>query len=446
MSAGRPAVTLLGGWGRRPVSAGFLRFPASVAELAPGGSPRGAIARGAGRSYGDAALNAGGVVYATDRFDGFTVDAAAGTVTAGAGVTLEAILRVIVPAGWFLPVAPGTRHVTVGGALAADVHGKNHHRDGAFSDHVECFTLACGDGTLRVVRPGEDAFRATAGGMGLTGVVVAVTLRLLPIATSRMVVETVRVGDLDELMATVVAAEGRFRYVVAWVDVAAGGRSLGRGVVTGGDHAPVSALPAGVDPLAYRPGRGVPVPDLVPSGLLGWPVVRCFDALWFRRAPRRRGGEVQGIDRFFFPLDGLRRWNRLYGRRGFLQYQVAVPEGAGEVIVRIVGELARRRFPVPLAVLKRLGPGHGLLSFPIAGWTLAVDLPVGVPGLAPVLDRFDEEVAAVGGRLYLAKDARARAEVVAAMYPELGRWRAVRDRLDPVGGWRSDLARRLELI
>ncbi|MFE5618068.1 FAD-binding protein [Streptomyces sp. NPDC056543] len=445
----------LTGWGRTAPTLARVHRPRTyeeASEAVRACGARGSIARGLGRAYGDAAQNAGGSVLDMTGLDRIhSVDAVGGTVVCDAGVSLHRLMEVLLPLGWFVPVTPGTRYVTVGGAIGADIHGKNHHVSGSFGRHVTALELLTADGEIRTALPGTDLFDATTGGMGLTGVILAATLRLLPVETSLMSVDTERAADLDELMARLTATDHRYRYSVAWIDLLARGAATGRSVLTRGDHAPYDAIPvrdrrARRAPLAFRPGRLPAAPALVPEGLLGRPAVGLFNELWYRRAPRRRTGELQRMSTFFHPLDGVPHWNRIYGRGGFVQYQFVVGHGHEETLRRIVKRIARRGCPSFLAVLKRFGTGDpGWLSFPVPGWTLALDIPTRLSGLGTFLDELDEEVADAGGRVYLAKDSRLRPELLDAMYPRLAEFRALRATLDPRSVFRSDLSRRLAL-
>ncbi|GGW31036.1 FAD-binding oxidoreductase [Streptomyces galilaeus] len=448
-----PAETVsVTGWGRTaPTTARLIRprtYEEAVTAVRDSGA-RGSIPRGLGRAYGDAAQNAGGAVLDMTGLDQIhAIDVAGGSVLCDAGVSLHHLMEALLPLGWFVPVTPGTRYVTVGGAIGADIHGKNHHVSGSFSRHVVSLELLTADGTVRTVRPGTDLFDATAGGMGLTGVILTATLRLQPVATTLMSVDTERATDLDDLMARLTATDHRYRYSVAWIDLLARGTATGRAVLTRGDHAPLAALPARARsaPLTFRPARLPAAPAHVPEGLLTRRTVGLFNELWYRRAPRARRGELQRLSAFFHPLDGVPHWNRVYGRGGFVQYQFVVGHGREETLRRIVGRIARRRCPSFLAVLKRFGDADpGWLSFPVPGWTLALDIPANLPGLGAFLDELDAEVAAAGGRVYLAKDSRLRPDLLTSMYPRLDDFRALRAELDPRGVFVSDLARRLTL-
>lgn len=443
---------LLTGWGRTAPTLAAVATPGDVQQLERallGAGARGAVARGLGRCYGDAAQNAGGTVIVTTDIGGFELDLEADLVTVGAGVSVAALTRRLLPQGRFLPVVPGTAHVTVGGAIASDIHGKNHHRDGGFAAHVSGFELLTPRGERLQVTPASEAelFWATAGGMGLTGVITRATLRLLRVETASMVVDTERAADLDDAMARMQSGDERYRYSVAWIDCLARGARLGRSVLIRGDHARVDQLERGdrSKPLYPPAAAKAKAPPWAPRGLLRPSTVRAFNELWFRSAPREERGRIQPLRRFFHPLDAVRDWNRLYGPSGLLQYQLVVPFGGEATVRRILERLAGARSPSFLAVIKRLGTEAGPLGFPLPGWTLALDLPGGSHGLATLLDDLDEMVAEAGGRLYLAKDSRLRPELLPAMYPRLERWRAVRTRVDPDRRLRSDMSRRLRL-
>ncbi|MCX6431852.1 MAG: FAD-binding oxidoreductase [Actinobacteria bacterium] len=441
---------VLSGWGRTAPSTATVRAVATSADVCQAISlagPRGVLARGLGRSYGDAAQSGGATVLDLSAIAAIDLDTASGSVTVGGGASLDAVLKALVPAGYFVPVTPGTRMVTVGGAIAADVHGKNHHVEGTFGSHVSRMTVVDGRGDVTILTPDEtpDRFWATVGGMGLTGVIVDATFDLIPITSSMISVDTDRTIDLDDTMNRMIAGDDAYRYSVAWIDSA---HPSGRGVLTRGDHAPVDQLTgdARSTPLGYRPKVLATAPKLIPSGLVNPLTMRAFNEAWFRKAPKSRRGELQQIGAFFHPLDILQDWNRGYGPAGFLQYQFAVPDDAGHLVGTTLKALRKIGAISPVTVLKRFGAANQApLSFPQPGWTLAIDVPAGVTGLAATLDRLDALVLAAGGRLYLAKDSRMSPAMMAAAYPRLGEWQRVRDDMDPNGVFTSDLARRLSL-
>ncbi len=447
---------LLSGWGRTAPSGARLVAPRSaedVRETIGAAGPRGVLARGLGRSYGDAAQSGGATVFDMTNLHSFDLDLTAGTVTADAGASVDELLRSIVPAGFFVPVTAGTRFVTVGGAIAADIHGKNHHVEGSFGAHVTSMRVVDGQGEILDLRPDDpatsDMFWATVGGMGLTGVIVEATFRLLAIETAQMSVDTVRCRDLDEVMTRMIEGDDDYRYSVAWIDSVA---TSGRGVVTRGDHARIDQLPTGkksaskAAPLAYDTTSLPSAPAFVPGGLLNTATVRAFNEAWFRKAPKNKQAELHSIPAFFHPLDGVKDWNRIYGPQGFLQYQFVVPDAAGWLVERTLSRLRDIGAPSFLTVLKRFGPANpGPLSFPQPGWTLAADVPAANERLGPVLDELDELVAEEGGCLYLAKDSRQSPAMLAQTYPRLGEWQAIRDRMDPRSVFTSDLGRRLSL-
>lgn len=455
MSAGTTSRrALLSGWGRTaPTEAELVSVADKDAALAVvrDAGPRGVLARGLGRGYGDCAQNAGGSVLDGPSLSGLLdVDLPNARVRALAGTSLDDLMRWLVPLGLFVPVTPGTRSVTVGGAIAADIHGKNHHRKGSWGNHVESFRLIDGSGEIRDVSLESDPalFWATMGGMGLTGVVVDATIRMQPVESSLLMVDSDRAPDLDSIMQLMVEGDDSYDYSVAWIDLIATGAGMGRSVLDRGRFATRDEVDAAgvADPYHYAPHHLVTAPDIFPSGLLNRLSIRAFNELWFRKAPKQKRDQLWSIEKFFHPLDMVGEWNRMYGPRGFLQWQYAVPDESSEVVRTTVERLSSAGASSFLAVLKRFGPGNdGHLSFPTAGWTLALDIPA-AGGLERLLDELDDLVVSAGGRIYLAKDSRVRPELVPQMYPRLDEWREVREKVDPEGRFRSDMSRRLRLI
>ncbi len=447
IAAPAPVAAQLHGWGgARPAAVRLLR-PDTVEQLqaALAQSDRGAIARGMGRSYGDAAQLSGGLVLETTRLKGFELDAEAGTVTAQAGVTLGELLASLVPRGFVVPVLPGTQHVTIAGAIASDIHGKNHGVAGTLGRYVLDLGLLTAAGDVRELRADADEdglLAATIGGMGLTGVIIWARIALRPVSSALLSVDTDRARSLEHALSLLTEDGGPHR--VAWLDLL--GPRPGRGVVTRAEH--VEGEMRGAEPVDGATVRArATVPRRWPGTLLRPATVRAFNDLRYRRSPRCERGRVEGLGSHMFPLDVLDAWPRLYGRGGFLQYQLAVPPGRELVLERAIGRLREAAIPCYLAVLKDFGPANGMpLSFPIEGWTLTLDLPCSAPGLWAMLDGLDDLVADAGGRVYLSKDVRMRPDALRAMYPRLDEWRAIRDRVDPERVWRSDLALRTGLI
>jgi decaprenylphospho-beta-D-ribofuranose 2-oxidase len=443
----------LSGWGRTaptPARLAAVHGEEEARAVLAGHTPRGVLARGLARSYGDAAQNAGGhVLDMTGAHRVLAADLAVGEIEVEAGASLDQLMNQFVPMGFFVPVTAGTRYVTVGGAIAADIHGKNHHQAGSFSQHVRWLDLLTADGQVRRIGPDTDPelFWATAGGMGLTGVILRARVRMKPIETSRLVVDTDRTPDLDSLMTLLTETDHLYDYSVAWIDCVARGSRLGRSVLTRGRFARRDELPPKKqdDPLRYSGSVKLSAPNVFPPGLLNLATVAAFNEVWYRKSPKRKRDQLQSIPTFFHPLDGVGNWNRIYGPRGFVQYQFVVPFGQEEAMRQAMVRISSSGTASFLAVLKRFGEGNrGMLSFPTSGWTLALDIPVG-RGLAPLLDELDELVVGAGGRIYLAKDSRVRPDLFEQMYPQLDAFRTVRERIDPDGVFTSDLARRLSL-
>ena len=424
------------GWGRVHRAAGEVARPERASVLARIMAEAPAPAVGMRRSYGDANLASNGRVIDMTRLDrvlGF--DAETGLVHVEAGMQIGELLRIFGPKAWLPPVMPGTGFVTVGGAIAMDVHGKNHHGAGSFGCHVTEFTLMTPDGQRVVTSEGgETLFKATVGGLGQTGPILSAKVRLFKAKGDVMVVTERRVPNWDAFLRLFDQSEAT--YSVGWIDATARGATLGRGILeeaeTGG----------GLVPKAKR-GRRVPMD--APGFALSGPVVRAFNAAYWRRVPVSGRTVVRPIDDFFFPLDKLHDWNRLYGKRGFHQFQCVVPLDAADALRDMLERIARSGLASPLAVLKRMGPGRaGYLSFPMEGYTLAVDFPN--RGAAErVLRELEVKAQAVGGRIYLAKDSVAEGATVRAMYPELGLWKAAVNEIDPDRAYETDLVRRLAL-
>ena len=444
--------TTLTGWGRTsPSSARLLTSSReAVPALVAHAGPRGIIARGLGRSYGDAAQNAGGDVIGPlpSRID-LDADAEGGPVVhVSAGTSIHELIQLLVPTGHFVPVTPGTRYITVGGAIATDVHGKNHHRYGSFGSHVVSLDLLTADGAVRSIGPELDAelFWATVGGMGLTGLILGAVVRVYRVESGLMRVQTERLDDIDTVMARMREADSEVTYSVAWIDTVARGRHLGRSVLTLGEHATADEVGTGRRNRPQVPGAPMAAaPPAVPPHLVSRPTIRAFNELWFRKAPRHREGEIQSIAAFFHPLDLVDGWNRIYGPAGFLQYQFVLPDSAETELPRMLERIAHSGHPSFLSVLKRFGPGNeGVLSFPMQGWTLALDLPTH-PSLGGLLRKLDEVVADRGGRVYLAKDSRLSPGTFARMYPRLDDFRGVLAEVNPERVFCSDLSRRLQI-
>jgi decaprenylphospho-beta-D-ribofuranose 2-oxidase len=447
----------LHGWGRSGTSLARLARIESVADavsaLRTAQSKRGFVPRGLGRSYGDAAQNAGGTALDLTSLNKILqVDAESEppTVTLQAGVSLDRLMRTLLPFGLWVPVLPGTRQVTIGGAIAADVHGKNHHTQGSFGNHVRSMDLLLADGDVRTVTPeGEssDLFWATVGGMGLTGAILGATVVLQRTETAYFLVDTDRCSDVDDLMTRMTAGDENYTYSVAWFDAVTRGKHMGRAVLTRGNKAQLSDLDAKLrrDPLRFVAPQFGTIPEIFPSGMVNKVTAKAFSEFWYRKAPAHRQGEIQNITQFFHPLDIVADWNRVYGPSGFLQYQFVVPFSEAEVFRTCLERIVTSGHLSCLNVLKRFGPGNPApLSFPMAGWTLTVDLAI-KDGLAALCDDLDELVISAAGRVYLAKDSRLSPQTFRRMYPRLDDFLTVRNAVDPDHLFTSDLARRLEL-
>lgn len=440
----------LSGWGRYPAEDCAVFRPEkrrTVAEILASEQQPHFIARGLGRSYGDTAVNGGGGVLSTARLNRMLAfDEDTGILECESGVSLAGIVSAFLPRGWFLPVTPGTKFVTVGGAIANDVHGKNHHRDGTFGAYVRQLTLLTPKGKSIACSPDKDSdvFWATVGGIGLTGIILTATIQLQRVESAYMKVDYRRTRNIHEALEAIRETDAHYQYSVAWVDCLAKGASLGRSILMLGDHAAPNALPSGRDPFGARPRKKPGVPFDFPGVVLNPLSIKAFNAAFYAFHPTS-DGKIVDYDTYFYPLDAIGNWNRIYGKRGFTQYQATFPADRVEGLVKLLERLSAASCASFLAVLKRLGPeGSGLLSYPFEGFTLTLDIPIRV-GLLAFLQDCDRLVLEYGGRLYLAKDMCMHADTFAAMYPRVGEFRKVRRKLDPNGLLSSRMARRLRL-
>lgn len=430
-------------WGNYPSLSEGKLYPLFPGAPLPERPPY--IARGMGRCYGDASLGPCMLdMRARRRLLDFEPET--GLLCCEAGVTFEDLLIHFVPRGWFPPVTPGTKFVSLGGALAANVHGKNHHREGAISHYVEAFDLWLADGgelhCSRTCHPG--IFWATLGGMGLTGTIVRVWLRLKPIESSWIRGKVIKTANLAETLDSL-ALFDTATYTVAWLDVLASGRHMGRSVLQIGEHASRQEVPSGKQEVAPPKAR-LSIPFFFPSFALNRLSIRTFNVLYYHKHLRTQREQLLPYDGFFYPLDAILNWNRIYGRRGFVQYQFVLPRAASAAGLQAM--LARIRASGQgsfLTVLKLLGAGEGLMAFPMEGFTLAMDFPI-TSGLFPLLDELDHMVVDHGGRVYLAKDARLSPELLPRMYPQLPEFQRILKEVDPQGRLQSLLARRLAIV
>ena len=434
----------LSGWGRNPVASSHACRPErlSTAAAAVKEHPSdGLLAYGGGRSYGDAALLENGHVMLTERLDRILdFDADQGALVCEPGVLIRDAQSLLIPNGYSLPAVPGTGYATIGGAVANDIHGKNHDRYGSFGDHVEWLDLLHADGAVRRVSPADDPelFAATIGGLGLTGIIVTVCVRLLPVPSNAVDVTAHRVRDLAHYFALLGEYQDQATYSVGWIDALSRGDRLGRGILETAEPSP-----DGVETGRARRRR---IPIDVPGLVLNRWSISLFNAIYYRRVPSAgRAGRVP-LDRFSHPLDAIQDWNRLYGSAGFRQFQCVIPEADGVAgIQRLLEAIAESGAASFLAVLKTMGgEGQGYLSFPMRGFTLALDFPER-PATRDVLARLEAITLEHNGRIYLAKDSCLSPEGFARMYPALDKFRQVLKRVDPDGLFTSDMARRLHI-
>lgn len=450
----RSSTLRLSGWGRYPDQECVVYRPEREAEIAAivAGAPTSSlISRGMGRSYGDASLNEHQGVILHDRFDRFLdLDEQAAVVSCEAAVSFAEIIDALMPHGFFLPITPGTKHISVGGAIAADVHGKNHHRDGTVSGQIVDFRLLTGSGQIVTCSREENAdlFWATLGGMGLTGAVLDARLRVRRVETSYVRQQVLRCADLDAALDRMLDEDHGFEYAVAWIDCLARGRSLGRSVLMRANPAVVDDLPsdARAQPLRVHTSLPLMVPFELPGIALNSFNMRVFNQGFWLAHPERE--LISNFQSYFYPLDQVQHWNRIYGRRGVLQYQLVLPlETCRDGLVQILQRVTQSNRASFLAVLKTTGPANqSPLSFPIEGASLALDFPNRGDDVFELLDDLDRIVLERGGRVYLAKDARLSPQNFREMYPDWELFREIKAKYDPNNRFQSSLGRRLQLV
>lgn len=461
----------LTGWGRTaPSTAHVLSTPdvdtiiAAVQQVADQNSEkpehlrRGVIPRGMGRSYGDPAQNGGGLIIDMTPLNRIhSIDAETALVDVDGGVTLDQLMKAALPYGLWVPVLPGTRQVTIGGAIGPDIHGKNHHSAGSFGNHVVSMELLVADGHVLHLEPEGSAddpegelFWATVGGMGLTGIILRATIRMTKTETAYFISDTDRTSNLEETIALHSdGSEVNYTYSSAWFDVISPEPKLGRATISRGSLATLDQLEEyapklAKDPLKFNAPQLMTVPDIFPSWTMNkLSLMAVGEAYYLMGAPARN--KIKNLTQFYQPLDLIGEWNRGYGKKGFLQYQFVVPTEAVEPFKDIIRDMQRSGHYSALNVFKLFGPGNKApLSYPMPGWNVCVDFPIR-PGLGAFLDDLDQRVLEFGGRLYLAKESRTSAEMFYSMYPGLEGWLATRNAIDPNGVFASDMSRRLEL-
>lgn len=438
----------LAGWGNFPVSESYNVYPSTEAEVKKAVKQGGVVPRGLGRSYGDQAINANGKVAICTHLNHFLAwDEKEGILECEAGVSLDDIINVFGPKGWLPMICPGTKFVTIGGAIANDIHGKAHHVDGSFFNCVISFTIMLANGTVVTASRDEhaDLFEASFGGLGLLGVIITAKIRLRKIETTYFKQKSIKVKNLEEMLKAL-EEYGHFNYSVAWVDPLAKGSKLGSGVLTVGDAAGLHDLPPSLrkEPLKIHKKSKLTVPFFLPGFLLNGLTVRLLNRViaFVQNSPK----EFIHYEKFFFPLDMINNWNKGYGKRGFIQYQFVIPPGkeGAENVRKIMAMIASSGCTPFLNVFKKMGEGQGILSFPFEGYTLAIDFPV-TKNLRSFTKKMDEEVLKAGGRIYLGKDSMLDKEMFQAMYPQYEQWLAIKRKYDPDNVFTSDIGRRLGL-
>ena len=434
-------------WGNYPVIESdeqSFSFTDQLDELVKNND--GFIPRGNGRCYGDASLAKKTI--STLKYDKIlSFDVKEGIFECQSGLTLDQILEVIVPKGWFLPVTPGTKFITVGGAVASDVHGKNHHIDGSFSNNIVDMDIALSSGEFVTCSPQEhaDLFEATCGGMGLSGVITRVKFRLKKIETSFIRQKQVKAENLEEII-DLFEKYNHYTYSVAWIDCLKKGKNFGRSILILGEHAKIDELNERQkgDPLQLPKKKQITFPFNLPSWVLNAFTVKAFNFLYYGKNFKKEINNIVSYEPFFYPLDAILHWNRGYGKNGFVQYQFVLPLEAKQGLIEILKRISDKGLGSFLAVLKVFGKQESIISFPKEGYTLALDFPVR-KGLLEFLDELDKVVLQYGGRIYMSKDARMKPEILQGGYPELDKFKQIIKKYNPDGKIHSVQSDRLFL-
>jgi len=431
------------GWGRN-LRASVTYLPLNPKNASTFGEANSGLAVGLGRSYGDSSLNSEGITWTTNELNHIQIFPELSFAICGSGVTIGQLERAAMKYGLFPPVVPGTEYVTVGGAIASNVHGKSHHTDGSFGDHVIEITIINSRAEEIVLSPegnNSKEFWATVGGLGLTGAIVKAKIALKPIETNFMEVYETRVRDFNGLLEKLKEFDSKYSHTVAWVDLS--GSYVGRGIVSGANFASRNELDRKLDPFQEKLPRHFSLPRKLPFSLINNLTVRLFNTVWYWK-PKKRG--LTHFQPFLHPLDSIQNWNSIYGKAGFLQYQFVVPYGEEKILHDFLELMKLHRVTSFLTVLKRLNEQKPrFLSFPIAGWTLSIDFPASHAGFIDALNDFDERLASAGGRVYLTKDSRVKRDRFEEMYLNVSQWKEVKSIMDPGNYWKSEQGNRLGL-
>lgn len=406
----------------------------------------GFIPRGNGRCYGDASIAP--TTISTLRYDKILAfDTVTGVFECESGLTLDRILTVIVPRGWFLPVTPGTKYITVGGAVGSDVHGKNHHVDGSFSNHIISMNVLLADGRMLTCSKEQhpDLFEATCGGMGLTGIVTTVKFSLKKIETAYIRQKQIKADNLDEIL-RLFEEYKHYTYSMAWIDCLTKGENFGRSILTVGEHATLEELSQeqARAPLNPPPKKQITFPFSLPWWVLNSFTIKAFNFLYYGKNFKKEINNIVTYEPFFYPLDAILHWNRGYGKRGFVQYQFVLPLEAKAGLVEILTRISDKKMGSFLVVLKVFGEQNDMISFPFEGYTLAMDFPIR-KGLFEFLDELDQIVLHYKGRLYMSKDARMKPDMLEKGYPRLQEFKDIIRKYNPDFKIRSEQSARLEL-